>query len=87
MMEDLREECEKCGAIVDIRIPKPDAGVAAAAVAGTGCYGKVFVLMDDAAAARRLRDMVHGRVYDGRTLEVSYVHEGHFYQLPLPQQV
>ena len=41
MIEDLTEECEKCGTIVDIRVPKPDPGVSVEAVFGTGCYGKV----------------------------------------------
>ena len=84
MVEDLKEECEKAGAIVDVRVPRPDPGVAAEAVIGRGCYGKVYVLMDETAAARRLRDVVNGRVYDGRELVVFYVQPAHFYMLPIP---
>lgn len=83
MIEDLTEECEKCGTIVDVRIPRPDAGDDAAAAVGRGCYGKVYVLMEDESSATRLRDVVHGRAYDGRTLSAGYVLPGHFYQLPM----
>ena len=84
MIEDLTEESEKCGTIVDVRVPRPEPGTdAAAAVARGGCYGKVYVLMEDESSAARLRDVVHGRAYDGRTLAAGYVQPGHFYQLPM----
>lgn len=83
MVEDLTEECNKCGKIVDVRVPRPDVGIDAAAVVGTGCYGKVYVLMDSNEGARQLREMVGGRVYDGRTLRVSSILTAHFYMLPI----
>jgi hypothetical protein len=83
MVEDLTEECKRHGIIVDIRVPRPDAGIAAEAVLGKGCYGKVYVLMDDAEGAVRLKEAVDGRLYDGRTLSASFVQQNHFYQLPI----
>jgi hypothetical protein len=83
MIEDLKDECEKCGKIVDMRVPRPDVGVDASAVLGKGCYGKVYVLMDMPESARRLRDVIDGRVYDGRPLRVAYIQPAHFYMLPI----
>jgi splicing factor U2AF subunit len=83
MLEDLTEECKKHGNIVDIRVPRPDAGIAAEAVLGKGCYGKVYVLMEDAESAVRLKEAVDGRMYDGRNLSALFIQQNHFYQLPI----
>jgi hypothetical protein len=38
---DLRDECEKYGVVTDVLVPRPDQPQLAAALMGTGNYGKV----------------------------------------------
>jgi hypothetical protein len=45
---------------------------------------QVYVLMDTRDGARRLRETVHRRVYDGRELEATHIQPAHFYMLPMP---
>jgi len=78
-MEDLREECGKHGALKDVRVPRPDN---AATQLGQGCWGKVFVLMETAAAAEGVHKALHGRMYDAVQVRVDYIDQSAFYQLP-----
>lgn len=41
MIEDLRDECTKFGAVVAVTVPRPPDAANAAAVFGTGNFGKV----------------------------------------------
>lgn len=80
LIEDLQEECGKHGHVVDTRIPQPSSGIPV----GQGCYGKVYVLMDSAEGALAIQKTFNGRMYDGRSLNVSYIQPAHFYMLPIP---
>lgn len=77
LIEDLQEECGKHGVVVDTRIPRaPDGTV------GQGCFGKVYVLMNSAESASGIQKTFNGRMYDGRSLVVTYIQPAHFYMLP-----
>jgi hypothetical protein len=85
LIEDLHEECSKHGTVVDTRIPCPDKNTGdLETVIGNGCYGKVYCLMDSTESAVNIQRTFNGRIYDGRTLQVSYIQPAHFYMLPVP---
>lgn len=74
-------ECGKDGRkIQDIRVPRP---VDPATQLGEGCYGKAYVMMESARGAAEVQREFHGRMYDGLSLEVTFIHPGLFYQLQL----
>jgi len=70
---DTKEECEKFGVVVSVKIPRPSGD--GTAVPG---LGKVFVLFNSKEAAASTRDALHGRLFDNRTVEVTYMDEGKF---------
>jgi len=73
IMLDTKEECEKFGTVVSVKIPKPDPS--GAPVVG---LGKVFVLFDNKESAAKTRDALHGRLFDNRTVDCAYMPEGKF---------
>jgi len=73
VMLDTKEECEKFGVVVSVKIPRPSAG--GENVPG---LGMVFVLFSTKDAAAKTRDALHGRLFDNRTVEVTYMDEGKF---------
>jgi hypothetical protein len=80
-MEDLQEECGKNGRVLqDIRIPRP---ADPPSQMGHGCYGKAYIMMSDSRSAADVKKEFHGRMYDGLSLEVTFIHPGLFYQLQL----
>lgn len=85
LVEDLHEECGKHGTVVDTRVPCPDRSTTdLEGIIGTGCYGKVYCLMDTIDSAVNIQQTFNGRIYDGRTLQVSFIQPAHFYMLPVP---
>lgn len=73
IMLDTKEECEKFGTVVSVKIPRPDP--VGAEVVG---LGKVFVLFDNKESAAKTRDALHGRLFDNRTVDCAYMQEGKF---------
>jgi len=73
IMLDTKEECEKFGTVVAVKIPRPSAD--STAVIG---LGKVFVLFDKNESATKTRDALHGRLFDNRTVEATYMDEAKF---------
>jgi len=73
VMLDTKEECEKFGVVVSVKIPRPVTD--GSEVAG---LGKVFVLFSTKEAATATRDALHGRLFDNRTVDVTYMDEGKF---------
>ena len=72
-MLDTKEECEKFGVVVGVKIPRPSAD--GSPVAG---LGKVFVLFKEIASAIAARDALHGRMFDNRTVQGSYMDDSKF---------
>jgi hypothetical protein len=72
IMLDTKEECEKFGKVVTIKIPRPSSD---GAVPG---LGKIFVLFDSAVSAMRAKEALHGRLFDSRTVEGTFLDESMF---------
>jgi hypothetical protein len=81
----LHAEVGSVSPISDLRIPRPEPapGVDPAARLGSGCYGKVYILFASPPAASAAQAKFNGRMYDGRTLEVTFIRPTHFYMLPV----
>ena len=71
--EDVREECAKCGIIDDMVVPHPprDAVV-------ENQPGRCYVKFQAAFSARAAREMLNGRVFDGRTVAASLASDAEF---------
>lgn len=70
---DTKEECEKFGTVVTIKIPRPSED--GSAVPGVG---KIFVLFDSSVSSMRAKEALHGRLFDTRTVEGTFLEESKF---------
>ncbi|KNC83599.1 hypothetical protein SARC_04157 [Sphaeroforma arctica JP610] len=66
IVEDIREECAKFGAVKDMRIPRPKEGVTVIGL------GKVFVRFEEIAGAEAAQQALAGRKFGGQTVVTSY---------------
>lgn len=73
IMIDTKEECEKFGTVVSVKIPRPASD--GAAVPG---LGKVFVLFDSLESSIKAQGALHGRLFDNRSVDASYLTETKF---------
>jgi len=73
IMLDTKEECEKFGKVVTIKIPRPSAD--GSAVTG---LGKIYVLFDSTISSTRAHEALHGRLFDSRTVEGTFLDESKF---------
>ncbi|KAK9785344.1 hypothetical protein WJX73_004716 [Symbiochloris irregularis] len=73
VIEDLKEECGKHGPITSVVVPRPPNPAASAAVFGQQNYGKAYVSFADAGSAAKAKDAVHGRLFAGITVVVTYL--------------
>jgi len=73
ILEDVREECAKAGAVTDVLIPRP--GVVGATAAGVG---RVYVAFGGVAAAVAAHGMLDGRKFGGRAVVAAYMDEAAF---------
>lgn len=69
ILQDVREECEKYGEVLDLKIPRPSGGRANPGV------GKIFVKFGDNEAARSALARLAGRKFADRTVVVTYFGE------------
>jgi len=71
--EDVREECAKCGIIDDMVVPPPPHEAVS-----EDHPGRVYVKFQAEFAARAAREMLNGRVFDGRTVAASLASDVEF---------
>lgn len=68
--EDIQEECQKYGQIVEMKIPRPSGGSRQSAG-----VGKIFLKYDTPATAKKALDALAGRQFANRTVVVTYFDE------------
>lgn len=73
IVEDVKEECEKYGGVLDIKIPRPAMGSRQ-----TSGVGKIFVKFDNANSARTALASLAGRKFADRTVVTTYFSEEYF---------
>ncbi|KAL8784215.1 MAG: hypothetical protein Q9213_004107 [Squamulea squamosa] len=71
--EDVKEECEKYGEILDMKIPRPSGGSRQ-----SNGVGKIFVKYDTAESARKALQSLAGRKFADRTVVTTYFSEENF---------
>ena len=74
--EDVKEECDKYGEVLEMKIPRPSGGSRQ-----SNGVGKIFVKYDNAESARKALQALAGRKFADRTVVTTYFSE---VQLPLP---
>ncbi|KAL8688676.1 MAG: hypothetical protein Q9218_005477, partial [Villophora microphyllina] len=71
--EDVKEECEKYGEILEMKIPRPSGGSRQ-----SNGVGKIFVKYDNADSARKALQALAGRKFADRTVVTTYFSEENF---------
>lgn len=71
--EDIREECQKYGQILDMKIPRPVGGSRQ-----SNGVGKIFLKYADAASAKTALQSLAGRQFAQRTVVATYFDEASF---------
>jgi splicing factor U2AF subunit len=71
--EDVREECEKYGKVLEMKIPRPSGGSRQSAG-----VGKIFVKFDTAQSAGKALRALAGRKFADRTVVTTYFSEENF---------
>ncbi|KAK9267249.1 hypothetical protein L1049_009671 [Liquidambar formosana] len=74
ILEDMRDECGKFGALVDIIIPRPSPNGEQ-----TPGVGKVFLEYSDTTSCANARNVLNGRKFGGNTVSAVYYSEEKFY--------
>ena len=70
ILEDVKEECEKYGQVLDLKIPRPSGGSRQSAG-----VGKIFVKFDTNEAAGKALRLLAGRKFADRTVVATYFSE------------
>jgi len=70
IQEDVKEECEKSGKVLSMKIPRPIKGKTD--IPG---LGKIFLEYSTIDEAKNARKELHGRIFADNTVEVSYYDE------------
>jgi splicing factor U2AF subunit len=78
VVADLKEEFERHGAVLRVAVPRPEDPATAAAVLGTGPYGKAYVQFLEAEGARAARAAVDGRLFAGQRVAVAHMQAQEF---------
>ncbi|KAL8819891.1 MAG: hypothetical protein Q9223_001780 [Gallowayella weberi] len=71
--EDVKEECDKYGEVVEMKIPRPSGGSRQ-----SNGVGKIFVKYDNAESARKALQSLAGRKFADRTVVTTYFSEENF---------
>ncbi|RLN27287.1 hypothetical protein BBJ28_00016893, partial [Nothophytophthora sp. Chile5] len=69
ILDDIKGECERFGAVASLVLPRPRDGMPAA-------VGKVFVEFSEVQAAQGAATELHGRGFSNRTVIVEFMDEG-----------
>lgn len=68
--EDIKEECEKYGQVLEMKVPRPSGGSRQ-----SNGVGKIFVKYDNADSARTALQALAGRKFADRTVVTTYFSE------------
>ena len=68
--EDIKEECEKYGQVLEMKVPRPSGGSRQ-----SNGVGKIFVKYDHADSARTALQALAGRKFADRTVVTTYFSE------------
>lgn len=68
--EDVKEECDKYGEVLEMKVPRPSGGSRQSAG-----VGKIFVKYDSPESARKAMQALAGRKFADRTVVVTYFSE------------
>ncbi|CAO1598064.1 hypothetical protein XANCAGTX0491_001838 [Xanthoria calcicola] len=71
--EDVKEECDKYGEVLEMKIPRPSGGSRQ-----SNGVGKIFVKYDTADSARKALQSLAGRKFADRTVVTTYFSEENF---------
>lgn len=74
ILDDMKEECKKFGALVNVIIPRPN--MEGELIPGVG---KVFLEYSDTASCANAKSMLGGRKFGGNTVTADYYPEDKFY--------
>jgi splicing factor U2AF subunit len=72
IVEDVTSECKQYGSSAEVRVPRPGADSA------HGAAGLIFVRFDNVADASACRTALHGRLFNGATVEGVFYDENLF---------
>ncbi|KAF2146835.1 uncharacterized protein K452DRAFT_241974 [Aplosporella prunicola CBS 121167] len=72
IVEDVREECQKFGQVLDLKIPRPSGSRTNPGV------GKIYVKYDTPESAQKALRALAGRKFDDRTVVVTFFGEEYF---------
>ncbi|KAL8734175.1 MAG: hypothetical protein Q9166_001660 [cf. Caloplaca sp. 2 TL-2023] len=72
--EDVKEECDKYGEVLEMKIPRPSGGSRQ-----SNGVGKIFVKYDNADSARKALQSLAGRKFADRTVVTTYFSESLLY--------
>lgn len=70
ILEDVREECQKYGSVIDVKIPRPSGGSRQ-----SNGVGKIYVKYDVPASAQKALQALAGRKFADRTVVVTFFGE------------
>jgi splicing factor U2AF 65 kDa subunit len=68
--EDIMEECQKYGKIIEMKIPRPSGGSRQSAG-----VGKIYLKYEDAESAKKALEALAGRKFADRTVVSTYFDE------------
>lgn len=68
--DDVREECQKYGQVLDLKIPRPSGGSRQSAG-----VGKIYVKFDSVESATKALKALAGRKFSDRTVVTTYFPE------------
>ncbi|CEG50284.1 splicing factor u2af large [Plasmopara halstedii] len=71
IVDDIKGECERFGAVPSLLLPRPRDGVLSA-------VGKVYVEFSDVQSAQNAAAELHGRGFSNRTVAVEFMDEGKY---------
>jgi len=74
--EDVKEECDKYGEVLEMKVPRPSGGSRQ-----SNGVGKIYVKYDTPDSARKALQALAGRKFADRTVVTTY-----FSEVSLPQQ-
>ena len=70
IVEDVKEECEKYGPVLEIKVPRPSGGSRQ-----SNGVGKIFIKYDTPESARKALQALAGRKFADRTVVTTYFSE------------
>lgn len=77
--EDIQEECEKYGSVIEMKIPRPSGGSRQ-----SNGVGKIFIKYEDSNGARKALQALAGRKFQDRTVVTTYFSEVRLFFLSVP---